>query len=90
MKSESFLTLHREQHNYHVQGPETYVKDIVKIVTCDVSGSTDVTCDYCCIYELFSKLLFLGIFALIMIGKIRADMKQSGRMIGRKGLDLGF
>ncbi len=22
IKSESFLTLHRQQHNYHVQGPE--------------------------------------------------------------------
>ncbi len=22
MKSKSFLTLHRQQHNYHIQGPE--------------------------------------------------------------------
>ncbi len=31
MKSESFLTLHRQQWNYPVQDPERY-KDIVKIV----------------------------------------------------------
>ncbi len=29
MKSESFLTLQRQQRNYHIQGPET--KDIDKI-----------------------------------------------------------
>ncbi len=31
MKSKSFLTLHKQQRNYHVQGPEGS-KDIVKIV----------------------------------------------------------
>ncbi len=31
MKSESFLTMHGQQHNYHVQGPKSS-KDIVKIV----------------------------------------------------------
>ncbi len=31
MKSESFLTLHRQQHNWHVQGQKGG-KDIVKIV----------------------------------------------------------
>ncbi len=31
MKSENFLNLHRQQRNYHIQGPERY-KDIVKIV----------------------------------------------------------
>ncbi len=31
MKSENFLTLHRQQGNYHIQGQEGS-KDIVKIV----------------------------------------------------------
>ncbi len=32
MKSESFLALHRQQHNYHIQGPETQYKDIVNLL----------------------------------------------------------
>ncbi len=32
MKSESFLTLHRQQRNYHVQGPEGTKEDIDKII----------------------------------------------------------
>ncbi len=32
MKSESFLTLYRQQHNYPVQGPETQYKDIVNLL----------------------------------------------------------
>ncbi len=31
MKSESFLTLHRQQHNWHVQGPERYIFKIVHV-----------------------------------------------------------
>ncbi len=31
MKSESLMTLHRQQRNYHIQGPEIYSsEDIIK------------------------------------------------------------
>ncbi len=39
MKSESFLTLHRQQGNYHVQGPERY-QEHRQNSPCDISGST--------------------------------------------------
>ncbi len=53
MKSESFLTLHRLQHNYQVQGPERYSsKDVV---TCQLR---------CCLWRVrklsdFIKNIFI-------------------------------
>ncbi len=32
MKSKSFLTLQRQKVSLHDQGPETYGKDIIKII----------------------------------------------------------
>ncbi len=47
IKSESFLTLHRQQRNYHVQGPERYCsKVIVNIVHVTYSGSTIILWSY--------------------------------------------
>ncbi len=39
MKSESFLTLHKHQVSYHVQGPERYQKHR-RNSPCNISGST--------------------------------------------------
>ncbi len=55
-------------------------KDIVKIVTCDISGSADVTCDYCLSYV--TSVFFSWISGSRKGKERKDDRKQSGRMIG--------
>ncbi len=65
MKSESFLTLHKQQGSYHIQGPERYQKHRWNS-PCNISGSTVILGSFgntfCCAKKrLYSTILLLRV-----------------------------
>ncbi len=67
MKSESFLTLHRQQGSNHVQGPDRY-QNHRQNSPCDISGSTVILWSYsntfCCAKKKKKKRLYSTILLL--------------------------